>query len=162
MTLRLRPLRWIPCSALRINSREKTASIVPPASTPHAWGQAPTISSPVTVGIRWLCQTFSSTVLGLAVPECVPTSFNAGPGPVMIIFAVPDPMIDTGPMWSRSTTTVLVSRYTPRGMWISPRPESTARWNALVSSALPSPTAPKSRTVGHKPVVSTCLRVFPA
>ncbi len=66
----------------------------------------------------------------------------------MTTVAAPVPTKDVGPTRSRSTTTGRVRRYRPRGSRMSPAPALTPLWKAAVSSAVPSPAAPKSRTVG--------------
>ncbi len=81
---------------------------------------------------------------GSAVPVCEPVMRNAGPGPALMILAAPlEPSMPMGPLAVVLMLMVLVMRYLPRGRRMRPSPSLTACWIALVSSALPSPMAPK-------------------
>jgi len=110
ITLRLRPVRYTPCSALRTASRVTIGCIVPSSHRPIASGCSPTISRPSIIGLRCRCQTLSLTLFGSAVPPCVPMNFSAGPGPAITIVAVPSPTTDVVPTRSRSMTIGCVMR----------------------------------------------------
>jgi hypothetical protein len=48
---------------------------------------------PVTAGARWASQTCGLKFQGSADLSWVPTKWNAGPGPAMMTWAVPSPVI---------------------------------------------------------------------
>jgi hypothetical protein len=77
--------------------------------------------------------------------------------PAITIRAVPVPVTDVQPTPSKSITIGAVIRYTSRGKSTSPIPASTALCSAAVSSALPSPIAPKWPTVSP-PARTGCNR----